>query len=278
MPVPNQHTPIPHRGLVQRILWLVLVLGVAATGCAASEASPSDVAGAVEVAAPATVSPVIATRTPSAEPTSLPPTPVPLSEAPGEEPSEDPAPSPTASEEPEPVAPAEPALDFSGTALPPAPIGFEAVAGVEQSGPQPVSLTIGGIDVVDADILPVGVNPDQTFEVPPADQVGWYRFGPTPGDEGSAVLAAHIAFNGVDGVFRRLADVEVGAIVTVAFDDGSTRSYRVESLDEYLKDQLPEELFARTGDPQIALITCGGDFNRQLSSYESNTVAVAVPL
>lgn len=176
---------------------------------------------------------------------------------------------------PEPTS--EIADEFADTELPPAPIGFEALT-PEPGGRQPVSMVIKDIDVVDATIIPVGVNPDQTFEVPPADQVGWYRFGPTPGDEGSAVLAAHIAFDGVDGVFRHLADVEVGAVVVVGYDDGTSQRYRIDSVTDYFKEELPPELFSRDGDSQLALITCGGAFNPQLRSYESNTVAVATPI
>ena len=115
---------------------------------------------------------------------------------------------------------------------------------------------------------------------PSSPGAGPNRYHPTwsAGEEGSAVLAAHIAFDGVDGVFRHLADVEVGAVVTVGLDDGTTQRYRVETVTEYLKDELPAELWVREGASTLTLITCGGDFNRQLSSYESNVVAVAVPI
>ena len=164
------------------------------------------------------------------------------------------------------------------TELPPAPIGFDALKSAPAEGPQPISLEVVEIGVAYAKVVAVGVNADQSFEVPPADQVGWYRFGPTPGANGSAVLAAHIAFNGVDGVFRYLVDVEVGATVRIGFDDGTVQSYRINEVTEYDKQQLPVSLWAHDGDPQLALITCGGTFNPELSSYESNIVAIAVPL
>ena len=47
---------------------------------------------------------------------------------------------------------------------------------------------------------------------------------------------------------------------------------------EYVKEALPESLWARDGKEQLALITCGGAFNYQRNSYESNTVAIAVPI
>lgn len=164
-----------------------------------------------------------------------------------------------------------------GSPLPRADIGEEALAG-EEPGPQPVSIMIEDLDIVDASVVPVGVNDDETFEVPEADEVGWYEFGPSPGVEGSSVLAAHIAYDGVDGVFRSLSDAEIGAVVAIGFDDGSTQRFRIESVTDYVKEELPASLFARDGDPQLALITCGGAFHPELRSYDSNTVAVAVPV
>lgn len=180
-------------------------------------------------------------------------------------------PLPAVDPTPTPIAPAD-------TELPAAPIGFDQLAAtVPASGPQPVSIEIEDINVAGAPIIAVGVNEDLTFEVPPADQVGWYEFGPVPGQAGSAVLAAHIAYDGVDGVFRNLGDADLGSIVRIGFDDGSVGRYRITEVAEFLKDELPNSLFDRTGDARLALITCGGSFNPQLRSYESNTVAIAVP-
>jgi len=168
---------------------------------------------------------------------------------------------------------------MTNTTLPPARIGFEGLIAATPPGPQPVSMAIENIDVRNAEIIPVGVNQeDLSFEVPPAEQVGWYEFGPLPGQAGSAVLAAHIAYNGVDGVFRYLEDVDIGSVVVIEFDDGSTLRYQIEDVTEYDKDALPDSLWALDGREQLALITCGGAFNEQLDSYESNIVAIAVPI
>ena len=69
------------------------------------------------------------------------------------------------------------------------------------AGPVPRQLQLPTIGVVDAPVTSVGVEPNGDMEIPGAREVGWYQYGPTPGADGSAVLAAHIAFNGVDGVF-----------------------------------------------------------------------------
>jgi hypothetical protein len=39
-----------------------------------------------------------------------------------------------------------------------------------------------------------------------------------------------------------------------------------------------DRIFAKDGDPVLTLITCGGDFNRSLRSYEDNVVTYAVPI
>ncbi len=143
---------------------------------------------------------------------------------------------------------------------------------------RPTGLSIPDLGVDGAAILPVGLEPNGEMEIPRAEDVGWYELGVAPGEVGSAVLAAHIAYDGVDGVFRRLGRLAGGDEVVVRFDDGSSRRYRVTAVTEYGKDALPPELFSRTGPEQLVMITCGGEFNPSLRSYESNVVAVAEPV
>jgi LPXTG-site transpeptidase (sortase) family protein len=159
--------------------------------------------------------------------------------------------------------------------LPAAPVGFPEAA----PGPRPTSLTIDSLGIADAPVIGVGVEPSGAMEVPPADEVGWYRYSPTPGQAGSSILAAHIAYDGEDGVFVRLANVDIGATVEVTDDEGLTRSYRVESVERYDKTQLPEDVvFARSGTERLVLVTCGGRFDPVARSYDDNVVVVATPL
>ena len=91
------------------------------------------------------------------------------------------------------------------------------------------------------------------------------------------MLAAHIAYNGENGVFRNLVDLEIGERFTVE-RDGEPLEYIVESVVDYDKWELPiDDLFSEDGEERLILITCGGAFNDALSSYEDNTVVVAVP-
>ena len=138
---------------------------------------------------------------------------------------------------------------------------------------------IPAIDVVDAPVVAVGVRPDAEMEVPAGDHVGWYRFGPRPGDAGSAVLAAHVAFDGREGLFRRLGELEAGDRLSVVFDDGTAREFEAVERAQYGKDQLPlDRIFAEQGGATLALVTCGGTFDRSLRSYADNVVVYAVPV
>jgi sortase (surface protein transpeptidase) len=116
--------------------------------------------------------------------------------------------------------------------------------------------------------------PDNTRDV------AWYRYGPRPGEPGSAVLAAHVDLAGQGrGVFFSLQSLEPGEVVVVTFDDGSAVRFRVEARVTYAKEELPlEVIFSREGPPVLTLVTCGGRFDRSASRYDSNVVVYAIPV
>jgi sortase (surface protein transpeptidase) len=114
----------------------------------------------------------------------------------------------------------------------------------------------------------------------PSDRftVAWYRFGASPGQPGSAVLAGHVDFGDGRAVFYRLGKLEPGAIVAVGFGDGSEQRFRVIARRLYGKDALPARIFAHGGKPVLTLITCGGGYDRSVRSYDGNVVVFAVPV
>jgi sortase (surface protein transpeptidase) len=133
---------------------------------------------------------------------------------------------------------------------------------------------------VDGPVLPVGVNAENELDVPPdAGSLVWYRHGPVPGGRGSAVIAGHLNWNGVTGLFAELATTPVGAEVTVGFTDGSQRAFRVTEVELVPKPALSVNgVFARDGERVLRLVTCGGEFDDAVNSYRSNVVVTAVPL
>lgn len=143
---------------------------------------------------------------------------------------------------------------------------------------EPRSITIDGLDIT-APVRPAGINDRGEFDLPPGSEAGWYRFGPTPGQDGSAVIAAHVDWNGVPGAFFDLREAKPGQRIVVDFDDDSTAAFHIVEVRQYDKTVLPlDELFVRAGDPQLTLITCGGEFDPAARSYEDNVVVIAEPV
>ena len=138
-------------------------------------------------------------------------------------------------------------------------------------------LTVPGLGV-DAEIDPVGVQADGQMALPAdVDRVGWYRFGPAPGADGSAVIAGHVddRVQGL-GAMAPLREAAVGQEVQVTDDAGTTTRWRVLSRELIQKQVLPlDRLFARDGPPRLTLITCGGPFLPEFRSYRDNVVVVA---
>lgn len=168
-------------------------------------------------------------------------------------------------------------LDLSMVrALPPAGTGAESSP--EAAGPTDLAIPSLGVD--GAPVVPVGIDAGGGLEIPQVDEVGWYRLGARPGaGAGSIVLAAHVAYDGEDGVFRHLGSLEPGAAVTVTTGEGSRVDYRVDSVSVHRKADLPiDDLFSPSSPERLVLITCGGAFNPELRHYDSNIVVIATPV
>jgi sortase (surface protein transpeptidase) len=154
--------------------------------------------------------------------------------------------------------------------------GDDAVSADASPTPARVVIPALGLDV---DIVSAGVDAEGRFDVPGADQVGWYQYGSAPGDTGSAVLAAHVDFGGRPGAFFELRTLIAGDLINVEFDDGQTRSFEVSDQVLYEKSALPaDEIFRRDGPATLHLATCGGTFDEASHSYVGNRVVTALPI
>lgn len=132
---------------------------------------------------------------------------------------------------------------------------------------------------MDADVRPVGVGGDRQMSLPDDPRVlGWYRFGPSPGDDGSVVLAGHVDSRrfGV-GPLVALQAVEVGTEVQVVTGPEKVRTYRVDSVERFDQQALPAAVFARTGPERLRLVTCTGPYLPEAGGYQQNLVVTAVP-
>jgi sortase (surface protein transpeptidase) len=163
-------------------------------------------------------------------------------------------------------------------------VGREAAvragAGPTSLGPSvPVHLDIPAIGV-STPLMALGLNADGTIAVPPLRHdapAGWYRYRPTPGEFGPAVILGHVD-TARDGpaVFYRLRDLRHGDTVTVGRLDGSTAVFTVTQVVQYPKLEFPTEaVYGAVDHPALRLITCGGTFDPINRQYRGNVIAYA---
>ena len=140
---------------------------------------------------------------------------------------------------------------------------------------EPTSIEIPSIGVRSSHFVRLGIQADGTISVPgTAQEVGIYDAGPTPGQLGPSVLAAHVDTpSGVPGIFYELGKVRAGDVVKVSRRDGSHLTFTVDKVAAYKKSQFPTELVYK-GDftqAEIRLVTCGGPTDSR-NEYRDNVV------
>ncbi|WP_230678254.1 class F sortase [Rhodococcoides fascians] len=130
---------------------------------------------------------------------------------------------------------------------------------------------------VDSDVMDLGLLPDGAMDVPPGGfPAGWYTGSPIPGQLGPSIVAGHVDWAGSPGVFYRLRELQQGDDVSVTAEDGSTVRFVVSAVEQYPKDAFPtQKVYGDLDHPGLRLITCGGQFDSDVASYEDNIVVYA---
>ena len=179
-----------------------------------------------------------------------------------------------------PAAPA-PAPATTATAAPPAAaIVPAAPAALVLPASAPVSLSVPAIGV-NSPLIELGRNPDGTVEVPslddPDSKPGWYRNSPSPGTLGPAIILGHVdsrAFG--PGVFYSLQNLKHGDTIDVARADGTVAEFSIDSVQTVQKSDFPTlQVYGNLDHSGLRLITCGGEFDPDAHSYESNIIVFA---
>jgi sortase (surface protein transpeptidase) len=127
----------------------------------------------------------------------------------------------------------------------------------------PVHISIPSASI-DADIEKVGLTTGNHMATSAQfSNAGWYKYGPVPGQVGTAVIEGHLDNGlGLDGAFKHLGDVSIGDVVTVTAQDGRTIRFAVNATSSYPYQSVPSDvLFGTTvhdGKAHLNLVTCTG--------------------
>jgi hypothetical protein len=148
-----------------------------------------------------------------------------------------------------------------------------------ESTPKNRPVWIAADDIsLDARVIEAGIDRRSgEMEIPTAAATtGWYRYGPTPGEPGTTVIAGHFDDEVGLSVFGKLGRLEPGASVEIVLLDGTKVRYAVRETVRYRADELPTDaLFRRDGPSTLALVTCTGRFNWSTMRYEETLVVYA---
>ena len=256
---------VPRRGRLLAVRAAVIGAAlVCVTACGAAGASP---AGPAEGSAAPTNN--VPTNT---VPTgAVPPGAVPSGDSPTGSASDD-----TAAES-SPAAPTAPPT-ASGPAAQPSPATSGAALVLPAS--TPVSVTVPAIGI-SSPLIELGRNPDGTVEVPslddPASTPGWYRNSPSPGTLGPAIILGHVDSRVFGpGVFYSLQNLRPGDSIEVARADGTVAEFSIDSVQTVQKSDFPTlQVYGNLDHAGLRLITCGGEFDPNARSYESNIIVFA---
>lgn len=144
----------------------------------------------------------------------------------------------------------------------------------------PVAIDIPAI-AVHSSLQHLGQAADGSLEVPAPGphyyEAAWYRYSPTPGSLGPAIIEGHVdsATSG-PSVFFRLGALQPGDVVRVTRADGRVAVFSVDGVRRYPKDRFPTMLvYGDTDVPALRLLTCGGAFDRATGHYLDNIVVFA---
>ncbi|MGE5041779.1 MAG: class F sortase [Candidatus Levyibacteriota bacterium] len=138
----------------------------------------------------------------------------------------------------------------------------------------PTQIVIPKLDV-SAPIEAVGVDKENRMDVPKnVYNTAWYKYGPKPGELGSAVIDGHFDTpTGSPSVFWNLKDLSPGDIIRVIDTKGKSYTFSVVEEAKYPVTDIPlMRIFSPNTVPMLNLITCAGVWDGASKSYTQRIV------
>ena len=129
---------------------------------------------------------------------------------------------------------------------------------------------------IEAPIVELGLDKDNEIEVPTEDsEVGWYKFGPKPGQVGPAVLVGHKDSIKGSAIFANLNKLQIGDQINLSFDKIDS-TFEVTDKQTYSQDSFPTEaVYGAVKFAALRLITCAGFYDRSVQRYSDNLIVYA---
>lgn len=192
-----------------------------------------------------------------------------------------PTPAPTLPPTPVPTLPPDaaqtpaPTIEPTPYNLKPARISFTTLEQVCEIQP------VGYVDPkTKEEVLPQDMEPGKSYAMGTVDSniiAAWFKYGPSPGDRGNAILDGHNRWKNKYGVFNDLIKLKPGDEIVIEMDDGSYTYWYVHEVNRFERDEVPPEVmeFRWGEEPMLTLITCTGTFDYKVGTHTHRCVVVA---
>lgn len=130
---------------------------------------------------------------------------------------------------------------------------------------------------LDAAIEKVGLTSSRDMASPDGpDVVGWFKFGPRPGNKGNAVLDGHSGYaDGRAAAFDDLPKLKVGDKLYVKDAKGKRITFVVRKKKLYARNASAAEVFGSAKSRRLNLITCTGAFDEAAGTHAKRLVVFA---
>jgi sortase (surface protein transpeptidase) len=141
----------------------------------------------------------------------------------------------------------------------------------------PVKLRIPSLSVQTSFTEPLGLMPNNEIEVPDSyTEVGWYKYGPAPGELGPAVVVGHVDSYKGPAVFFSLGQLVLGDTIEVEREDGSVAIFEVTELERPRQSAFPTaKVYGDIDHAGLRLITCSGIYIKGQQRYTHNLIVYA---
>jgi sortase A len=135
----------------------------------------------------------------------------------------------------------------------------------------PVRIVIPSIQL-NAPVQHVGINSLGEMDVPDGTtpNVGWYQYGPLPGDLGNAVMDAHVF-----AAFKKLRYAKIGDEISVVTAGGAAKRFLITDSRVYPVSDVPMQAIFSGESEGLVLITCARKFLPHLNTYSHRLVVSA---
>ncbi|WP_374723598.1 class F sortase [Calidifontibacillus erzurumensis] len=124
-----------------------------------------------------------------------------------------------------------------------------------------------------APIKPVGLTENGDMDaIDDAKTIGWYENGPSPNMNGNTLLNGHRDWKGTLGTLWKLETYQIGELMTIYYEDGSSDLFALDTLEVYPKDFVPDHYMELGGENRVTVITCAGQFKN--GGYQDRVIAI----